>query len=291
MENETIEITAESLQKAREKTPVGYRVTSEQIISTGEQEIVIGKGVTIGVAFEDARSRIPTSVKVLEEEELRPPTQRIITVNASNEQMARAKVIKEINYEEQLHDIQLAIPGRKKLLGLIKSPDSYKVTVIQNAIVRVTFKSEARIRLKLRKIPSTDELIVSAKKLKDMAYTCLYMQKQNMENVSDVPLVQLMGNPSELAIDNLRVLTTMEQIIDSFEIILADAKHLFPNNKAITEFQFLRDTVAIKCPTDFFCYDEKIKSVIAKLDTLINVLESHQYLTRLEQDHVPSSRG
>lgn len=74
-----------------------------------------------------------------------------MTVEAFDAQCASNIVKGQIESTEKVNSIQLDLPGKKGFLGIGKKPSRYLAAVSQQAVVKIAYKSKARISAKIGK--------------------------------------------------------------------------------------------------------------------------------------------
>jgi hypothetical protein len=92
----------------------------------------------------------------VEKKELVKPERKAIIVEAFDEQSAmskaRTKAALRHNYFGNtltIKSVKLAIAGSKGFLGIGKKPNQYEVVLLQQAVVEVTYKTKAKIRVEV----------------------------------------------------------------------------------------------------------------------------------------------
>lgn len=178
---QSIEVEADSLSEARNKVkakvPEGFEILSEKILSDGKIESIRAIADTTEAAYEEALSRLPSEVEVVEKKKLKAPYQKTIVVEAFDEQSARAKVEKEITKTARIVNVNLLKQGKKGFLGMGKKPNRYEFQVFQQAIVTIGYKKKAKIRVVLHESP--DFWIQRLENKDYTALTNLMMIKKN----------------------------------------------------------------------------------------------------------------
>lgn len=157
MAERIMEVEADSLEEARKKAeaqvPEDLRIVSEEILSDGKPKSMVGVADTTELAFAKAQNEIPTTADVIERKVLTAPTQKLILVEAFDEQNARS--IAREQSRSQLGDVAivqsvtLATAGKKGFLGISKKPNQYKVNISRQAVVEVSYKTKAKISVKM----------------------------------------------------------------------------------------------------------------------------------------------
>jgi len=157
MAKQTITVQATSLDEARKKAksrvPKGLDIISEEILSDGKARSIRGVADTIEGAFEKAQSKLPSDAEVIEKQQQVIPLQKVIAVEAFDEESAREQVKRDIAKTARIEGVTLKKPGKRGLLGIGKKPDCYEVQVFEQAVVEIKYKKKAKIRVKLSESP------------------------------------------------------------------------------------------------------------------------------------------
>jgi len=158
MDEQMIEIEAESLEEAREllksRIPEGLDLLSEQIISDGKPKTVNAVADTTAAAFAKAQSEIPPNAEVVEKKELSAPGLKVITVEAFDEEQAdlNAKIYGNRRFGTSIvKSLKLVTKGRKGFLGIGKQPNQYEAELFKQAVVQFVYKAKAKISAKIGK--------------------------------------------------------------------------------------------------------------------------------------------
>lgn len=145
----TIEVEADSLYEARKliksQIPEGFHLLSEKVVSDVKRGTEEAIAETTEAAYEKAQNEIPNNADIIEKKVLTPPGSRVVTVEAFDEQSAKEQVKSQIVRPEKIRGLKLAIVGRKGLLGIGKKPNQYEAEIFQQAVVRIAYKTKARI--------------------------------------------------------------------------------------------------------------------------------------------------
>ncbi len=150
MSSQTIEVEAGLLEEAEQKlqlqVPNGFAVLSRQILSDGKPKSLQASAETTQAAWEKVQSQVPPGAIIQSKRELIPPGRQVLNAQAFDEQEAKSQAVKQLRETSTIKSIQITVPPRKGLLGLGKSPGSYEIEIIQQAVVEVTYTSPAKIR-------------------------------------------------------------------------------------------------------------------------------------------------
>ncbi len=162
-QDHVIEIEADSIEEAikqaNTRKPRDFSILSEEILSDGKRKSVKGVADTMETAFAQARDLVPAGAKIIEEKEQITPSQRFLEVEAYDEASAEKKAKGNIHKSGRIDSVRLKTLAKKGFLGIGKTPNVYEVKVLQPAVAKVTFKSKAKIRVKVGKKPEADRLL------------------------------------------------------------------------------------------------------------------------------------
>jgi hypothetical protein len=153
MENQVLEIEGGSLEEvraeAKAKTPPGLFILSEKVLSDGKAMPASGLADTAEEALALATGKVPEDVTVVGEKLTVAPGRRTIEVEAWDEAAAKAKVKEQIPGTNRVESIVLKTLGRKGVLGIGKTPNTYSAAVFQPALFEVSYKGKAKIRVEI----------------------------------------------------------------------------------------------------------------------------------------------
>lgn len=151
----TIEAEAESLEAARMQVkaqiPSGLAALSERILSDGEPKTAQGVGDTVEGAYEKAKKEVPTGAVVMEKKVLVSPKREVVPVEAFDEDGARADAAGKAERSSIINAVKLVRAGKRGFLGLGKRPNRYEVEILHRAVVHITHKARARVRVEVGK--------------------------------------------------------------------------------------------------------------------------------------------
>jgi hypothetical protein len=149
MKQETLEMTADSLDEARSrvtsKMPQGFCVLSETVISDGQPVTIRESAETINGARTAVRSRVPKGSRIDHEKETRQSEVKTIRISADTQEAARNQAQSQLNKTTVIKTITLAIAGKRGFLGIGKTQNQYNVEVLKYAEVEIRFKTDAKI--------------------------------------------------------------------------------------------------------------------------------------------------
>lgn len=268
MEDETIEIEAGSLEEARGRVPTGFRLTGEEILSDGRPQAVQGTAQTVEAAFQRACFRLPAEAEILGQRETMSPGQKSLQVAAFDEAEARSLAQAHLSVWGVILGIRLGNLGRKGFLGIGRQPNTYEVTGTQPARVEITFKVKARIRGKLLKLPAASELADSAARLRDelLAMGTKLQEDPELQRANAILAIYVLM----AGFDWLKL-----AISDPFNLLLEDAKALWPEDRAVQAVQRLTlSPPATFCPEDSPIFWRQVGEAYAALDKLISAVSA-----------------
>ena len=158
MKREVIEAEALTLQSAREKaaamTPPGFQVLSETILSDGEPQTIRVAALSSPAAFEEARKRVPSGVDEIEEREVKAATSMDWETESFDEETARSHAHVEFGGTGSIESISMKAKGSRGLLGIGRRPNIYQVRIRGQAIVEISYRPRARLRIETADVPS-----------------------------------------------------------------------------------------------------------------------------------------
>ncbi len=175
----TIEIEADSLEEAqrqlRSQIPNSLYIHTERAISNGRSKIVKAVADTTEIAFTIAQKEIPVEASVIEKKILTSPEQRVVTVEAFDEQAASALIADKVrDTKEIIKAIKLKVIGNKGLFGVGKKPNQYEADVLRQANVEVTYSTKAKISAELGDKTNEINIEILGNKLDEIKTTPLY---------------------------------------------------------------------------------------------------------------------
>lgn len=155
-----IEVEADSLEAARKQVksqlPKGFHLISEEVVSDGTLKTHKVYANTIKTAFQKALGDVPPDAEIIEKKVLSAPVEKTVTVEAFDEQSALAQAHLTYHTTWGIKGVTLRTPGKKGILGFGKKPNYYDVKVIKYAVVKVTYKGRAKIRVA---VAQTDQIL------------------------------------------------------------------------------------------------------------------------------------
>lgn len=149
MSLQTVQVQADTVDEAKQllkgKIPLGYEVFSEEVSSDEKPKTIRASGETVDAALANAERELPPDAQVTARRELSGPTTRRLTVEAFDEQQARAKVTSQLGDLVTVKSLTLIQAERKGSLSIDGKPQSYQVEVVQVANVEIIYKTKARV--------------------------------------------------------------------------------------------------------------------------------------------------
>jgi hypothetical protein len=157
LENQVIEIEAESLEAARQeaqaRVPAGLSLISERILSDGKGGAEKGIADTEEAAFELARKKIPPGGKIVEERIVTEAAHKTLPIRAFDDEEAMGIVQRSISKAARVENLELKAAGRKGFLGVGKKPHQYEAKFFQPAVASVKYAFPAKICVKFGEPP------------------------------------------------------------------------------------------------------------------------------------------
>lgn len=144
---------SDTIDKARlllaQRASVGLKVISEEIVLDGQEQVLSIDGTTTEEATLQAKKEVPAQAQIIRMTETLSPSKRTVRIQAWSEQEAKAEVEKSIGVDEKVESLRLVGEGRKGFLGIGKSKNDYEISLLKKAIVEVTYKQPAKLRVLL----------------------------------------------------------------------------------------------------------------------------------------------
>jgi len=118
---------------------------------------------TTELALEEARRSVPVDAQVLFEKEVTKPRTKVVTVEAFDEETARIAARGQVRMSGPIvREVQLVKSGKQGFLGIGKTPHQYKVTVLRQAVVRITYQELVPVKRKAKTTkPKTSKLEIA----------------------------------------------------------------------------------------------------------------------------------
>jgi hypothetical protein len=182
MQQETYEITADSLQAARDQArsriPQGFYLLSERVLSDGRPVALKEIAENSESAFAAARARVPAGAHIVAEKEIHAPELVTLRLSAESEDSARRQAESKKDKTSVIQTVSLATPGKRGFLGIGRTPNQYEIHILKKADVEVTYKTDAKIVVTVGdQIASWSALLSAIKEMKDpMSATELFSQ-------------------------------------------------------------------------------------------------------------------
>ena len=168
MNTQTIQVEAENLELARQelktRLPSGWFVQSEQVLSDGRPQTSRGMAEADDEALAKTKAGLPPDTAILETKTVQNAGTRTITVEAETESAARAKLQTQLGSTDILKSFQAGLPGKKGFLGIGKTLDQFQAVVLRQAIVEITHKKKAFLKVTITdQIAGWEPLLAIAK--------------------------------------------------------------------------------------------------------------------------------
>jgi hypothetical protein len=168
MNIQTIQAEAETVELARAelkaKISPGFFVQSEEILSAGQIQTSRGMAETYAEAVTKAKANVPFDSRTVEMKEIQKVEDRIIYLEAENQEAAQALVKEKMTNTDILMSLKLAVPAKKGILGIGKTLDKFQAEVLRQSIVEITYKKNAFIKVTVSdQIASWQPLLASLK--------------------------------------------------------------------------------------------------------------------------------
>ncbi|MFZ2631742.1 MAG: hypothetical protein WAX48_09180 [Desulfosalsimonadaceae bacterium] len=182
MKQETYEITADSLQAARDQArariPQGFYPLSEHVLSDGRPVTLTKTAKKSESAFSAARAKVPAGAHIVAEKEVHASEMVTLRLSAESEDSARKQAESKTDNTSVIQTVSLTIPGKKGFLGIGRTPNQYDIHILKKAVVEVTYKSDAKIVVTVGdQIANWSALLFVIKEIKDpMSATDLFSQ-------------------------------------------------------------------------------------------------------------------
>jgi len=189
MDNKVIEITADSLDEARQQAksniPEGLSLLSEDVLSDGKPRTINGIGEKPEDALASARAKVPSGAVVVEKKQLLAAGNKTIVVQAFDEDGVKSQAKRTLTDGASVKAITLAAKGRRGFLGIGRTPNNYEVHIHQQTVVQLTFKEKARIRATIGPKPKCQRCGKAADRLIPMQLQAPGTAPRNLDVCSD----------------------------------------------------------------------------------------------------------
>jgi hypothetical protein len=141
------ETLAEARKNLREFILEGKYLEKETVLSDGKPITLRQTGRTTEEALALALKNVPSDAVVIDRSEIRPPRVRTMVVTAWDRAAARHAAEAAPDESSTLIALQLRAPGRRGILGIGRTPDTYEAMFRLEAIVSLVYKSPALVSL------------------------------------------------------------------------------------------------------------------------------------------------
>ena len=148
MQKELI-LEGDSLDEVRrlvvERTPKGYSVEKETVLSDGKQRKATGEGPTIADAVAEAERGVPCGATEIERNVPRTIEEKEEHVEAFDEASARSAAQGLCQNGWTLAGLRLATEGRRGLLGIGRKPNSYLASLRKRPGAEILYRQRAKV--------------------------------------------------------------------------------------------------------------------------------------------------
>lgn len=152
-----ITVEAKSVKAARDlartKTTRKFHLLSEKIKRQPDSGFVQGIAPTEEEALSKARPMLPPKAKQKDKKLIGKPGIQSILVDAEDEATAKSRGVKQTGGFGTVQQVRLVRPARHGFLGLGRRPNRYEVTIMQQAVVELSYTVEAELEVEIGKLP------------------------------------------------------------------------------------------------------------------------------------------
>jgi hypothetical protein len=165
---QTLEVTANSLDdarsKAKEQTPKGFRIISEEIINDGKSKVIRKTKENFETAVEKAKSELPKGSKIGKIVEIQCAKNFSIQEKAETQEAIR-EIVKGKYKNAHITSIGVSAWGKKGVFGIGKTPNTYEIKLTQDSIAEITYSNDAKVNFIITdsKIASWTDLCATMK--------------------------------------------------------------------------------------------------------------------------------
>lgn len=154
MNEKIIEVEANSLTEARQQllshVTDDLVIIQEDIVSRGNLQTVEAIADTLEKAFAEAKSKVPAGATIVKRETIVAPERKVNQVEGKNEQDALASIQYFLDPKRRtIESFSLKCAGRKGFLGVGKTPNTYELTTLEKAKVKISFREKAKIKARM----------------------------------------------------------------------------------------------------------------------------------------------
>jgi len=201
MEEYIIEVEADTLKEAKEqvksKIPNGLHLISEKILSDGKPKTVKAIAETLEKAYVKAESEIPNNAHIIKKKELSAPKLEKISFESEDDSKAQIYIKKQVDKTTVVKELQLTIQGRKGFLGIGKKLNQYCADVLHQAVVKVTYKTNARICAQVgEKLTNWPDLLAVIQEIKENPLSAASLFSQYPHQILFAIISGKIENPS-----------------------------------------------------------------------------------------------
>jgi hypothetical protein len=185
MSQETFEVKADSIdearEKARQKTPRGFRILMEKVLGDGRPTIIRKVAEKAEIAIENAKAEVPAEGNIISIKEVQTAGSMTIRGAGDNEETVHKQVKNKLDETSEISSVSTAIPGKKGFLGIGKTQNVYDVNVIRKSVIELTYSMNFKVSFTI-----TDSMINSWSDL------CSIIKNDN-NSISNTDLFSLYG--------------------------------------------------------------------------------------------------
>ena len=134
----------EARQQARLQLPPGFDIHSETVEEPGRRTRLRSTARTTEEALEQARKAVPEEGSVVAEDVVTEPERFSVKLAAKSQVLARRDMKRVLKEGEVLEALEVKVPP-KRLLGVVREPGQYEATILQAAVVELTYLTPFRV--------------------------------------------------------------------------------------------------------------------------------------------------
>lgn len=199
-----IEIEANSINEARKQVqsqiPQGLSLLSERIIMDGKPRTVKAIAETTDLAFRNAFIKIPSNADILERNELIASENKVITIEALSDEIAREQIRNQISDTAVEKNFKLVSPGKKGLLGIGRKPNRYEVDILQQSVVQVIYKLNIKIAFKIGKWSPVDPKLSCNRPFSDLLHVFIFSDEDGKTTLTSPEVICMLQDSAETQI-------------------------------------------------------------------------------------------
>jgi len=135
---------AEAREQARLQLQPGFDILTETVEEPGRRTRLRSTAKTTEDALEKARAAVPAHGTVVGEDVVTEPERFSVELVAKSQVLARRDVRRVLRDDEVLERVEIKVPPRR-LLGVVREPGKYEATVLQAAVVELTYETPFQV--------------------------------------------------------------------------------------------------------------------------------------------------